>query len=89
MGDNEEKLISEAYDCGELKLEEPSAVLLRKFACASDFEVSCELEVASRTVHEQEVMSLSRRDRQVIVEALLGEAEPVEKMREAANNHFR
>ncbi len=36
MNDNEEKLISEAYDRGELKLEEPSADLLRKLARASE-----------------------------------------------------
>ncbi len=88
MNDNEEKLISEAYDRGELKLEVPPGDLLRKLARASDFEISCEQEVASRAMHEQEVMALSQRDRQVIVEALLGETEPVEKIREAAKGHF-
>ncbi len=36
MNDNEEKLITEAYDRGELKLEEPSTDLMRKLAGASE-----------------------------------------------------
>ncbi|WP_245590002.1 DUF4160 domain-containing protein [Desulfonatronum lacustre] len=36
MNDKEEKLISETCDRGELKLEEPSADLLRKLAEASE-----------------------------------------------------
>jgi hypothetical protein len=87
MNDNEEKLISEAYDSGELKLEVPFGDLLGKLAGASDFEVSCEQEVASSTFHEQEVMALSLRDRQVFVEALLGEAEPVERLKKAGKRY--
>ena len=36
MKKEEEKLISEAYERGELKLEEPSAILLRKLSEASE-----------------------------------------------------
>jgi len=36
MKDKEEKLISEAYDRGDLKLDEPSADLLRKLSEASE-----------------------------------------------------
>lgn len=36
MKKEEEKLISEAYDRGELKLKEPSADLLRKLSEASE-----------------------------------------------------
>lgn len=36
MKDEEEKLISEVYEAGELKLEEPSADLLRELAGAAE-----------------------------------------------------
>ncbi len=36
MKDEEEKLISDAYDQGELKIEEPSADLLRKLSIAAE-----------------------------------------------------
>lgn len=54
----------------------------------SDFVVSCAQEVASRTIREQEVMALSRRDRQIFVEALLDEAEPGERLKKAAKRYL-
>ncbi|PTN37550.1 DUF1778 domain-containing protein [Desulfonatronum sp. SC1] len=88
MNDNEEKQISEAYDRGELKLEEPSTDLLRKLAGTSDFVVRCAREAASRKICEQKIMALSQRDRQIFVEALLGEAEPGEEMKKSVEEYL-
>lgn len=54
----------------------------------SDFVVGCAHEVAARTLREQEVMTLGQRDRQIFVEALLGDAEPDKRLEQAAKRYL-
>lgn len=55
----------------------------------TDFLVSSAQETAARTVREQEVLTLSRRDREVFVSALLKPPAPAKRLREAARRHKR
>ena len=49
--------------------------------------VSSAQEVAARTVREQEVLTLSARDRQVFVKALLKPKPPGKRLRNAAKRY--
>jgi len=53
----------------------------------TEFVVNCALETARRTVKENELSELTRRDRIEFVEALLSPPAPSEKLRRAAARH--
>lgn len=53
----------------------------------TEFVVSSAQEVAARTVREHEVLTLSGRDRQIFVEALLKPNPPGRKLRQAARRY--
>jgi uncharacterized protein (DUF1778 family) len=53
----------------------------------SDFVVSCVYETATRTVRDHEVMTLSVRDREVFVSALLKSPAPGARLRKAARRY--
>ena len=53
----------------------------------TDFVVSSAQEVAARTVREHQVLTLSGRDREIFVEALLKPPSPNKRLREAANRY--
>ena len=53
----------------------------------SDFVVTCVSETAIRTVREHEVMTLSARDREIFVSALLNPPEPGARLRTAARRY--
>ena len=53
----------------------------------SDFVVTCVSEIATRTVREHEVMTLSSRDREIFVSALLNPPEPGVQLRTAARRY--
>ncbi|MBZ5617679.1 MAG: DUF1778 domain-containing protein [Acidobacteriia bacterium] len=53
----------------------------------TDFVVSSAQEVAARTVREHEVLTLSGRDRQVFVAALLRPNPPNKRLRQAARRY--
>jgi uncharacterized protein (DUF1778 family) len=53
----------------------------------SDFVVSCVYETATRTVRDHEVMTLSVRDREVFVSALLNPPAPGARLRKAARRY--
>ena len=53
----------------------------------TEFVVSSAQEVAARTVRENEVLTLSGRDRQVFVEALLKPISPNKRLRQAASRY--
>jgi uncharacterized protein (DUF1778 family) len=53
----------------------------------TEFVVSSAQEVASRTVREHEVLTLSGRDRQVFVDALLKPISPSKRLRQAASRY--
>lgn len=55
----------------------------------TEFVVSSAQEVAARTVREREVLTLSERDRQVFVDALLKPVSPNKRLRQAANRYKR
>jgi len=55
----------------------------------TEFVVSSAQEVAARTVREREVLTLSGRDRQVFVDALLRSSPPSERLRKAARRYKR
>ena len=55
----------------------------------TEFVVSSAQEVASRTVREHEVLTLSGRDRQVFVDALLKPNPPNRRLRQAARRYKR
>jgi uncharacterized protein (DUF1778 family) len=55
----------------------------------TEFVVSSAQEVASRTVREHEVLTLSGRDRQVFVNALLKPTSPNKRLRQAARRYRR
>jgi uncharacterized protein (DUF1778 family) len=53
----------------------------------SDFVVTCVSEIATRTVREHEVMTLSARDREIFVSALLNPPKPAARLRKAARRY--
>jgi uncharacterized protein (DUF1778 family) len=53
----------------------------------SDFVVSCVYEAATRTVRDHEVITLSARDREVFVGALLHPPAPGARLRKAARRY--
>ena len=53
----------------------------------TEFVVSSAEEVATRTVREHEVLTLSGRDRRVFVEALLKPNPPNKRLRQAARRY--
>lgn len=55
----------------------------------TDFVISSAHEVASRTVREHEVMTLSARDRETFVAALLEPPAPGKRLRKAARRYKR
>jgi uncharacterized protein (DUF1778 family) len=55
----------------------------------TEFVVSSAQEVAARTVREQEVLTLSARDRQVFVNALLKPKPPGKRLRKAVKRYKR
>ena len=55
----------------------------------TDFVVACAHETAARTVREHEVLTLSARDREVFVSALLTPPAPAKRLREAARRYKR
>jgi uncharacterized protein (DUF1778 family) len=55
----------------------------------TEFVISSAQEVASRTVREHEVLTLSGRDRQVFVNALLKPVSPNKRLRQAARRYKR
>ena len=55
----------------------------------TEFVVSSAQEVAARTVREHEVLTLSGRDRQIFVEALLKPNAPNKRLRQAAGRYRR
>ena len=55
----------------------------------TEFVVSSAHEVAARTVREHEVLTLSGRDRQVFVDALLKPFSPNKRLRQAARRYKR
>lgn len=55
----------------------------------TDFIISSVQEVAARTVREHEVLTLSGRDRQVFIDALLKPPAPGRRLRQAARRYQR
>lgn len=55
----------------------------------TDFILSSAREVAARTVREHDVLTLSRRDREVFVRALLRPPAPSRRLRQAASRYKR
>jgi len=55
----------------------------------TDFVVSSAQEAARETIREHERLTLSERDRQAFVAALLEDAEPGERLRRAADRYRR
>lgn len=55
----------------------------------TDFIISSVQEVAARTVREHEVLTLSGRDRQVFIDALLKPPAPSRRLRQAARRYRR
>ena len=53
----------------------------------TEFVVSSAQEVAARTVREHEVLTLSGRDRQIFVDALLKPISPNKRLRQAASRY--
>jgi len=53
----------------------------------TDFVVHSAVEAATRTVRENELMQLTRRDRAAFVEALLNAPAPNAKLQRAARRH--
>jgi uncharacterized protein (DUF1778 family) len=53
----------------------------------TDFVTSSVAEAAKRAIQEHEMMTLSVRDREVFVEALLNPPEPSDKLRAAAQRY--
>jgi uncharacterized protein (DUF1778 family) len=53
----------------------------------TEFVVSSAQEVAARTIREQEVLTLSARDRQVFVNSLLKPNPPNKRLRKAAKRY--
>ncbi|HMC59862.1 MAG TPA: DUF1778 domain-containing protein [Candidatus Solibacter sp.] len=55
----------------------------------TDFVVSSVQEVAARTIREHEVLTLSGRDRQIFLDALLKPPSPGKRLRQAASRYNR
>jgi uncharacterized protein (DUF1778 family) len=55
----------------------------------TDFVIGSVQEAAARTVREREVLTLSARDRQAFLEALLNPPAPSKRLREAARRYKR
>jgi uncharacterized protein (DUF1778 family) len=55
----------------------------------TDFVVSSAQEIATRTLHEREVLTLSGLDRKVFLDALLNSPSPSKRLRRAANRYKR
>jgi len=55
----------------------------------SDFVVTCAYETAARTLREHQAMTLSNRDREVFVAALLKAPAPGARLRKAARRYKR
>jgi uncharacterized protein (DUF1778 family) len=55
----------------------------------TDFVIGSVQEAAARTVREREVLTLSTRDRQVFLEALLNPPAPSKRLRQAAKRYKR
>jgi uncharacterized protein (DUF1778 family) len=55
----------------------------------SDFVVTCAYETAARTLREYQTMTLSNRDREVFVAALLKAPAPGARLRKAARRYKR
>ena len=53
----------------------------------TEFVVSSAQEIAARTVREHDVLTLSGRDRQVFVDALLKPSSPSRRLRQAARRY--
>ncbi|GAB4195687.1 MAG: DUF1778 domain-containing protein [Coleofasciculaceae cyanobacterium] len=53
----------------------------------TDFVIASVLDAAKRTIQEHEMMTLSVRDREVFVEALLNPPEPSDELRAAAQRY--
>lgn len=70
----------------KILLERAAAVQGRKF---TEFVVSSAVEAAQRVLRENELSSLTRRDRIAFVETLLNPPVPNEKLRKAAARHVK
>jgi uncharacterized protein (DUF1778 family) len=55
----------------------------------TDFVVNSALEAARRTVRQNELVELSRRDRIAFVEALLNPPQPNDRLQKAMRRHHR
>lgn len=55
----------------------------------TDFVVSSAQEIATRTVRDREVLTLSGLDRQVFLDALLNPPPPSKRLRQAASRYKR
>lgn len=78
----------------EARITPDQKVLFKKAAelegrTLTDFVVSCVAQAAKRVVQENEVITLSERDRQVFVEALLNPPSPNKALLAAAKRHAR
>ena len=76
----------------EARLTEEQKALFQHAADLSgrsltEFVVSSAQEVATRTVREHEVLTLSDRDRRVFVQALLKPISPNKRLRQAARRY--
>ena len=78
----------------EARLTNEQKVLFQRAAnltgrSLTDFVVSSAQEVAARTVREHEVLTLSGRDRQIFMDALLMPPSPNKRLRHAASRYNR
>jgi uncharacterized protein (DUF1778 family) len=94
MASMERREISESPKTARLEAritEEQKELFLRAATLLgrslSDFVVSCVYETATRTVRDHEVMTLSVRDREVFVSALLKSPPPGARLRKAARRY--
>jgi uncharacterized protein (DUF1778 family) len=94
MASMERREISESPKTARLEAritEEQKELFLRAATLLgrslSDFVVSCVYETATRTVRDHEVMTLSVRDREVFVSALLKSPAPGARLRKAARRY--
>ena len=76
----------------EARITEEQKSLFQKAAeltgrSLTDFVVACVQETASRMLREREVMTLSTRDREVFVAALLGAPAPALRLRKAVDRY--
>lgn len=67
------------------KLFEEAATL--KGTSVSQFVIASAQEAAVRTLEEQQIIELGRRDQEVFVNALLNPASPNERLRAAVQRH--